>query len=138
MSDTDTAWWAVARRRRHPALDHIQTAYNRPQPAPELEPPVNDIGVMDQATYAANRDQLMNGIKPATEFRGVDMPTGRAAITREEMIALGMCYLNHDRPGPEPRPRGISTAGHTSIGGVPFRGAATTSTTTTTNGDHYA
>ena len=77
-----------------PAQTRLQALYNRPQlapPEPAPEPAevsaLADISAMDQVTYAANRDSIM-GIKPASEFRGVDMPTGSTALTDDQVAAL--------------------------------------------------
>ena len=130
MSDSDT-FLSAARAPRYPHSRYLNAAYNRPQTAPPEPAPepaevsgIADISAMDQATYAANRDQLLGGVKPAGEFVGLDSPTGRPALTADQMTAFGMGYGAHATTGYEPRPRGIPAAGHTSIGGHPFRGAA--------------
>ena len=133
MSDTDTDsfWRAVARRpRQHPASKYLNAAYNPAPPEPE-PPAIEAVATMDTVAYAANRDQLMNGIKPASEFRGVDMPTGRAALTAEQMTALGMGYGAHANTGYTPRDPSYrqaqhTAAAHTSVGAAP----ATTSSIT--------
>lgn len=93
--DSGAYWAAVAPQPKRPVTDRVRDLHNRamnppppepPQPAPAQSEAVAD---MDQATYAANRDEIM-GIKPAGEFVGVDSPTGRAglALTPEQLAAL--------------------------------------------------
>lgn len=87
MSDAD--YWAAARAPRWPHSRYMslpQTA--PPEPEPDEVSVIPDISAMDQATYAANRDSIMGGVKPASEFRGVDMPRGSTALTDEQVAAL--------------------------------------------------
>jgi hypothetical protein len=123
----------VAGRPRHPAAARLQALYNRPQlapqPAPEPEPAevsaIADISAMDQATYAANRDQIM-GIKPASEFQGVDMPRGSTTLSDDQVAAL-MPWRSLGTPPPAGRVLDSEhnraahyAAGHTSLA-VPNR-----------------
>jgi hypothetical protein len=93
-ADSDATYWAAARAPRYPHGRYLNAAYNRPQTAPPEPAPepaevsgIADIAAMDQATYAANRDSIM-GIKPASEFQGVDMPRGSTALTDEQVRDL--------------------------------------------------
>jgi hypothetical protein len=108
MSDTDNDFWAVARRPRHSAQSHLQALYKPAPPEPDPAPdPIEAVPQMDQAQYAAARDEIMaehaGGPRPSSDWAGgVDLPAPRAALTRDELVALGMAWRTNDRPGPSP------------------------------------
>lgn len=120
-------FWSAASRPRYPHARYLNAAYNRPQTAPPEPAPepaevsaIADIAAMDQATYAANRDSIM-GIRPASEFQGVDMPRGSTTLSDDQMRAL-MPWRSLGTPPPagrvldsEHRRATHYAAGHTSL-----------------------
>ncbi len=77
---------------------------------------------MSLSRWAELRSSL--GVRTAGGFVGLTSPQPHRSLTAEEMTALGMGFGAHADTGYTPRPRGIDIAGHTSLGGHPFRGAA--------------
>lgn len=88
MSPDSGSWWQAARAPRTPleARQRARRAAYSPAP-PEPGPAVSeipDISAMDQAQYAAARDQVMashGGPRRSSEWMGgVDLPSGRAGL----------------------------------------------------------
>jgi hypothetical protein len=131
----ETSFWTNARPHQgHGWMDRGRANSARydeaHQPAPEPEPITAEpdaVAGLDLQQYAAQRAAL--GVRSATEFVGLNRnasgfpDAADSILTSEQRAQLGLGHLNHERPGPEPRPRGITAAAMpTSLGGIPMRG----------------
>jgi hypothetical protein len=132
MTDSNSGFWAAATAPANPREARARAQRLASQPGQPDPPPAQTVAdpitVESMADYARNRDQILaefgSGPRSGEWMGNVQKGTGRPALTASQMVDLGMGYGAHARPGPEPRPRGIDAAGHASIGGHPYRGAA--------------
>jgi hypothetical protein len=129
-----TNFWTEATPRRNGWMDRAARRadawHAARQPEPEPEPVAPDmVAGLDLQQYAAQRAAL--GVRSASEFVGINRPddgsgfpsAGDRSFTKEQREALpDLAARTHDRPGYEPRQRGIDASLVESIGGIRGRG----------------